>query len=286
MNMIVSNLNQKLRIAAGILGPNNSLRQAISGLWTRILSGTVGSVDIPICGTTIKVLPKFRHLSPNYEVDTIAVWNKLVEPGGVVWDIGANIGLYSVLSGKLVGRSGEVHAFEPSPVAHGVSVEHVKLNELSGICIVSQTAVSEIDCGVVPFGIVDEEGVDPTNRLGTKIGKTIDVPTASLDGLMSRSKRAPDFIKMDIEGAEVFALRGATDVMTKYRPVILLAVHPMFLPEFGCEVQEIASIVSKRDYASFEMNGTAKEPVEYAEYLLIPSEKVHNIRNRLGWSWN
>ena len=225
----------------------------------------------------------FRHLSPDYESDTIAVWRKIVEPNCVVWDIGSNLGLYTILSGKQVGSSGEVHAFEPSPVAHRVATEHIRLNGLQGVCKVSQVAVSETDGGVLPFSIVDEGGFDPTNRLGNSSGKTIEVPAITLDGLLARSKRGPDYVKMDIEGAEVFALRGSSELMTKQRPIILLAVHPMFLPEFSCDANEIASMIAERSYTSVQMNGVSMPPIEYSEYLLIPNEKLTKCRDLLGW---
>jgi hypothetical protein len=87
-------------------------------------------------------------------------------------------------------------------------------------------------------------------------------------------------IKIDIEGAEVVALRGAESVMTAAgtRPVLLVAVHPQFLPEFGCTPRQLTELARQRRFRTFDMQGQAADPVEYAEYLWVPEENVDCAR--------
>ncbi len=114
MTSIRSKLNALLRRLAAPVSPRNPLRQFASRQWTRFLSQTGGHIEVPLAGTTINMLNEFRNISPDYEAETFKLWRKLVQPGCVVWDVGANIGVYSVISAKIVGESGEVQAWEPA----------------------------------------------------------------------------------------------------------------------------------------------------------------------------
>ena len=283
INSLLSTTNGLLRKVAQILPQRSPVRVALSNGWTTMLSGIKTGVAIPMGSRSIQVLPRFRNLSPSYEAETFAVWLKLLRPGDVVWDIGANIGVYTILSGQIVGQEGAIDCWEPTPDSYESTCKHIELNGLAGFCKAHQAAVSSSDGGTMPFSIVGGKGTDPTNRLGSTQGTTIDIPIESMDGILGRSNRKPNYIKIDIEGAEVFALRGAEKVMTETRPTILIAVHPMFLPEFDCDAEEIAETISSHDYVTFNMNGQLCQPVEYSEYLLVPSERVPHVRRKLGW---
>ena len=234
------------------------------------------------------VTPECRNLGHDYEHDTIKVWLSLLEKGHVVWDIGSNIGLYTILTSRAVSPGGQVVAFEPSPYSYKTTLKHIEINGLEDVASVRRHAISMDDGSVLEFGISEDNSADPTNRLHRPGGKMIEVPVESLDGIMTRSEREVDFVKIDIEGAEMDALAGAEKLMTsdEWRPVILLAVHPMFLPEFGYETSQIADLVFDRDYESFGISGRRESPVNFAEYLLVPREKIDHVMDRLGWSGN
>jgi FkbM family methyltransferase len=281
-----SNLNKLLRVLASPIKPSNPIRQMASRVWTRILDQTGSGVEVPVAGMHIVMSNQYRQLGADYEADTLKLWVKLLQPGSTVWDVGANIGIYSIISSKLVGAEGEVQSWEPTPVSSEITRRHVALNQVSDWCHVNQAAVGSDDGSSVKFGLVSDESTDPTNRIGASTGKMIEVPMVSLDGELGRRKRRPDFAKIDIEGAEILAIRGAKALMTEAdaRPVILLAVHPMFLPEFGSDAQELACMVSQRGYTAFNTDGKVAQTLEYNEYLLVPSEKIEITKKKLGWS--
>jgi FkbM family methyltransferase len=282
---LLSTVNHLLRGVAKRTIPNSNIRVAASKAWTKLLKAKGTTIAIPIGNTTIRVLPEIRNLSPDYEADALNVWLKLLEKGSVVWDVGANIGLYTILSGKAIGASGSIHAWEPTPISYEITLKHIRANELGSIANVYQHAVSSTDGGTLSFGLAEGDGPDPMNRLGRPDGRKVEVPIESLDGIKGRAGRIVNFVKIDIEGAEADALDGAIELMTDpaWRPVILLAVHPMYLPEFGRTPTQIAEMVNGRQYESFDLEGRTRPPVEYAEYLLIPREKVFDIAHLLGW---
>lgn len=155
----------------------------------------------------------------SYEFDKQALFCDLVKPGAVVYDVGANAGFYTMLGSVLSGPTGRVVAFEPSPRNLGFLREHVRLNALSNVNILD-IAVAE-QPGTARFrsspkattGSLAEEG-------------DLEVRTSSLDALVqSHVIPPPDVIKMDIEGGELAALRGARKVLAAYSPILLLATH-------------------------------------------------------------
>lgn len=285
MTDVRSRLNKMLRVLASPIKPSNPIRQMASRAWTRILDKTGSGVEVPVAGMQIVMSNQYRQLGADYEADTLRLWVKLLQPGCTVWDVGANIGIYSIISSKLVGAKGEVQSWEPTPFSCEITRQHVALNQVSDWCHVNQAAVGSEDGSSVKFGLVSAESTDPTNRIGASAGKMIEVPMVTLDGELSRRKRRPDFAKIDIEGAEILALRGAEALMrdADVRPVILIAVHPMFLPEFGSDVLELASLIANRGYLMFNTDGQIVHSLEYNEYLLVPSEKIDVTKKRLGW---
>ena len=142
-----------------------------------------------------------------------------LEIGDVVYDIGANVGFYSLLASVLVGESGHVFSFEPFPDNLRELKRHLELNRVRN-CTVIEAAVSSVD-GEAYF---DPSGDRCTGHLAAT--GILRVRTLTLDRLIQEEgMRPPSLIKIDIEGSEYECLRGATGVIQKFRPVIFLATH-------------------------------------------------------------
>lgn len=155
----------------------------------------------------------------SYEWDKRATFERVVRPGNVVFDVGANVGFYTLLASELVGPAGRVFAFEPLPRNAGYLGAHLSLNHAANATMV-QAAVWHRS-GKVRFDF----GVDHSQGRATE-SSGIEVDAVTLDDFVGRnSLPPPNVIKIDIEGGEFDALRGATKVLTRGRPVILLATH-------------------------------------------------------------
>jgi FkbM family methyltransferase len=153
-----------------------------------------------------------------YEYEKQKLISREVRPGSVFWDVGANVGFYSLLASKLVG-SGKVFAFEPVPRNLAYLREHLALNSIANVEVLT-VAVSDRN-GAFSFEI-EETGF--MGRLSDEGGIT--VRTATLDSLVDDGTvQPPDYVKMDIEGAEVLALRGAARSFQRFHPVLFLATH-------------------------------------------------------------
>jgi FkbM family methyltransferase len=135
--------------------------------------------------------------------------------GDCVWDIGANIGYTALLYARAVGPSGCVVAVEPSRRAFPLLVRSVA--EVAHIVHPFQAAISDFS-GEIDFA--DAEMLDTSGVVENKLGG-YRVPCDTLDSLLERPpRRAPDFIKIDVEGHELQALRGATRVIGEHRPIV------------------------------------------------------------------
>jgi FkbM family methyltransferase len=153
-----------------------------------------------------------------YEYEKQNLISREVRPNSVFWDVGANVGFYSLLASKLV-ASGKVFAFEPVPRNLSYLRKHLALNRVTNAEVLA-IAVSDRN-GTSPFEI------EETGFMGHLSGEgSTMVPTATLDSLIDEGKvLPPDYVKMDIEGAELMALRGASRTFQRFRPVLFLATH-------------------------------------------------------------
>jgi len=178
---------------------------------------------------------------------------RAIKPGDVVYDIGANAGFYSLLAGGLVGEKGHVYSFEPLQDNLRNLREHMEMNRVTN-CTVMEVAASSAD-GVALF--------DPTSdrysaHLSTK--GNIRVRTAALDTLVSREEiRPPDFMKIDIEGAEYDCLRGCAHTIRTFRPIVFLATHGQDIHD-ACRNQLIEW--------EYEVGSLDARPVESTDELI------------------
>lgn len=150
-----------------------------------------------------------------------------LKPGDVFFDIGANVGYYSILASKLVGPNGSVVALEPAVRNLAFLERHVVLNKASNVRI-------------LPFACSSANGTarfstGPNSAMGglADNGNRSDmlVPTITLDTLASEFGLMPDVIKMDVEGAEAGVLDGGMKILTEKRPSIFLSTHSVDLRE-------------------------------------------------------
>jgi FkbM family methyltransferase len=158
-----------------------------------------------------------------------AVLRKYLRPGMTVYDIGANIGFFSLLAARLVGPAGRVTAFEADPEIAVRLRENVARNQDAPISVEEKAVWSSSN--PLFFARADAE-MSPDRGLGHVIDDeaqrsapgTIRVEAVSVDEYV-RQSAAPDFIKCDVEGAEVEVFRGAEQLLKERQPLILCEMH-------------------------------------------------------------
>jgi len=155
-----------------------------------------------------------------YEPEKQDLLSRLVRPGMVVWDVGANAGFYTLALSRLVGNDGRVYAFEPLAENVDNILKHVELNDLSNVIVV-QAALDE-RVGLVGF---ETARLNSMGQISEKDGSYL-VPAFTVDEFVAQHPDArPDLLKIDVEGAESGLLLGATQFLTNAAPDIVLALH-------------------------------------------------------------
>jgi FkbM family methyltransferase len=149
-----------------------------------------------------------------------------VRSGSVVWDVGANIGFYTVIASRLVG-SGRVVAFEPLPASCAALEENLRLNGMTNVDVArialsdeAGTATLNVFAGLTESRLQAHESASSTKPVVDRI----DVRVSTLDAQLEVFP-APSLLKIDIEGAESAALRGASVMLCEVRPTVICELH-------------------------------------------------------------
>lgn len=171
-----------------------------------------------------------------------ALLPKICAPGQTTYDVGGNIGFFTVLLARFVGTTGRVFAFEPMPDNLHVLARNVELNRLANVQVVPRAVSSAPATLCMEAAERYDSTYAVTSRAGDDAapGTTIEVEGVSLDAfVLDEGHPAPDLIKIDVEGHEEHVLEGMRALAGAYGPLILCEVHgtnarvSSLLEEFG-----------------------------------------------------
>jgi FkbM family methyltransferase len=150
-----------------------------------------------------------------------------IRPGATVYDVGANKGQMALLFAALVGPRGRVVAFEPAPGECDILRRNLALNGLAQVRAV-QAAAAE-SAGELTFSYAPDRPTqgklrDVEMTYANPGARDFPVPAVALDDV-GADERAPDVIKIDVEGAAGAVLRGARGILDRARPRIYVELH-------------------------------------------------------------
>jgi FkbM family methyltransferase len=225
------------------ISPRSMVKRVVFGAWTRLSGDENGRLAVSTLTGPAKGL-RFRldlrgnyemgYFLGNYERDIVNRLKSFVRPGWVIWDGGIYIGYYTCLFARLVSSAGRVVAIEADPRNLTRTREHVEMNGLHNVIFVS-AAIG------IPDAEVDLYLNDGTNShlSGTWVGgirevyasaevrdRTMRVKCKSLDQILNEGfAPEPNLIKLDIDGAELWALQHLDTLATRVRPMFLIELH-------------------------------------------------------------
>jgi FkbM family methyltransferase len=240
----------------------------IANLGRKGLRRTINGTD------SLLVLPRFRGVAESYEPNFWTQMMAEVQPGSIVVDVGAYIGLYTVAIAKRLGPSGKVIAFEPDPDSFASLKAHVELNQVAGRVELVQAAATT-ENGTVPF----ESGRHSSmSRIaGEEAQGTYRVKAVRLDTILAESR--VDILKIDVEGFEEQVVRGASGILGNRElapPTIFIEVHPYAWKEVGVTSQSLLRLLREAGYEVFDLLG---QPVEtLREYGQIVARRHGDLR--------
>jgi FkbM family methyltransferase len=185
-----------------------------------------------------------------YEAPAVRFFKQWLGPGDVMLDVGAHVGLFTLLAAQLVGPRGEVHAFEPVPANFARLEQNVELNRFGNVQP-NRTAVGDAG-GEVSLGLRDEELVGNSTcdyTVGAALG-AVTAPVTTLDSyLTERGTPRARLVKMDVEGFEYRVLAGLERTLAEAPPdAIMLELNALLLYEHGSSPTSLIAQLQDHGY--------------------------------------
>jgi FkbM family methyltransferase len=200
----------------------------------------------------------------------------VVRTGDTVIDVGANFGLWAYHLSRMVGPTGRVHSFEPIPftartfrlVARGLGFSSNTTLHAVGCGEKNETSIFKVpvmDTGAISAGLVHMPRNDdrPGRETFARFPSTKDIAcrVVRIDDHLPNVERVTLF-KCDIEGADLYALRGARRLLERNRPMVVLEITPWFLEGFGLAVADVTGFLRELGYHPHRFGGGRLFPVK------------------------
>jgi len=224
------------------------------------------------------------YLLGGFERSTVATLEKLVRPGDVVFDIGANIGAHTLGLARSVGPNGRVYAFEPADFAFAKLKRNLALNpgldsrtRTAQILLSSSPAGSSEPRIYASWPLEKDDTVHPKHR-----GRLVTTQNATVDTLdhfaQSEGLDRLDLIKIDVDGHELPVLRGGFNLLKKFHPVLLMEMSPYVHAEQNNSFPEFVALLGEAGYTLQHAGNWAPLPLDAAELeALIPDGASINV---------
>ena len=223
---------------------------------------------------------RFSMLSGEYERETVRLLKRLIKPGMITLDIGAHVGYYTRILAKLVGASGTVIAFEPHPETFRLLIKNTvgfrNVNVLKVAAADEEATLtlydSQLETGLSSLCDVEEyrqqtkqpsTEFTPRGRQGYPF-RSFAVKARPVDYCLSElGLTSVDFVKMDIEGAEMKALKGIrTLISSSPNLVMVIEFNPRLIQAFGTSPREAIGTLRSLGFHSIEAIGKTLQPID------------------------
>jgi FkbM family methyltransferase len=185
----------------------------------------------------------YKYHAHEPEISRFLAEHLRFEPGDVVFDIGANIGWYSMLFGRMAPAGINIYSFEPDPLNFELLEHNIRQNQAHQVTAVQKALATED--GEQQLHRYDSNNLGRHSLLNLQEGNSVAVQTTTLDNFwdtLQLGSRTPRFIKIDIEGYELLALRSAEKVLRRC-PELLCEYSPNFMRQGGLEPAELIDLL-------------------------------------------
>jgi FkbM family methyltransferase len=240
-------------------------------------------IDLARTALTSSLLRLLARQTPYLEKEMLGL-PQIVGSGGVCVDIGAAAGIYTLALSELVGETGQVLRVEPLPFAHplwtrllrpGRNVSH------HAVALGAEPSQATMSVPMGRYGLVTGRSflTRHTNGLGSNdefaghVEFQVEVDT--LDALCARAELTRlDFLKIDVEGAELHVLAGGAGVIEKFCPAMLVEIEARHLSRYGHSAQAVVDWLLVRGYTMHSWHNGWRETATVSEqcrnYLFRP----------------
>jgi FkbM family methyltransferase len=200
-----------------------------------------------------------------YEIDHTTKWVELVSDAKVVFDIGANVGVYSLLAAD-ANPTASVHAFEPTPSTHAALLDNIRLNRLEGRIVANGVALGRERGQAFLNECLGSDGLNDGMNFISRDARpervtTVDVLTLD-DYCAERGIDRIDALKMDVEGGELDVLVGASRLLERRAiGVLCFEVFDWAQRRFGRSAKDLLGLLGDAGYSLYDLQDRRLVPV-------------------------
>jgi len=231
-------------------------------------------------------------LGVDYEPETSDLIRRVLRPGDVAFDLGANAGYFTLLMASLVGPGGHVHSFEPNPALTKMLGESITLSHYEDRVTLNQVAVSDRSSKSARFYISqlpNNSGVSALTPLDWCVrdgiyseASNVLVDVVGLDDYVrEHGVTRCDLLKIDVECGEGAVVRGMQSLLETLRPRWIIC-------ETGLDGDADHQLRARR-YIAYRITGTGLERADSRPYwgniLYVPQERAREAENSAGVLW-
>jgi FkbM family methyltransferase len=195
------------------------------------------------------------YVGARFEPNELAYMVSVLTAGMTVLDAGANEGAYTLVAASICGADGAVHAVEPSSRERFRLEQNIALNNLGNVRVHPLALGSTSGSATLRVAENDHAGHNTLGSFAHPTTRSVYqelVPVSSVDELvLSAGIKRMDFWKMDIEGSEGDALRGASRTLRTLRPRILMELQQASLTGLGSSTEMALALLTEADYTIF-----------------------------------
>jgi len=225
----------------------SGLRSVAVSSYGRILRALYSSQGLPwrVHDEIVRIDPQARHLVPHEPEPALYDFLKhAIHPGDIVLDVGAFVGIYAVLAARWSAPGGRVIAFEPTPSSaalarthfafNGLGPDRVRLVEAAVSDRATRATLHQYDANAMPYVNSLVSAIDTDRPAATQ-----EVDVVTIDAACRELDVMPSVIRMDVQGAEIHALRGAREtIRAASRLSLVVEMHPQCWPAFGITTED------------------------------------------------
>jgi FkbM family methyltransferase len=226
-----------------------------------------------------------------YDLENQLILDALLKPGDTFLDIGANIGMATLHGARRVGKAGRVIAFEPQPGCYDKIKRNIELN-----------GIDHVQCHNVALGELNTELRLKVLGGGTilacfcrddhdvKAREEIPVPVRRGDELVHGQIVGDLVIKIDVEGYELFALRGLSETIETYHPPIISEANARHLRRAGTDEHEYFDFLNALGYQAYQILSRKRAPFGKQSFRLLPIRQLsehhkYEAEADILWLW-
>jgi FkbM family methyltransferase len=199
-------------------------------------------------------LYRYGHVVSDSDIELV---RRLLRAGDVFVDGGANIGLFSLVAARSVGPSGKVIAFEPAPATREALRGNLALNALPWVEVRADALGARPGTLELVTFTGDRSGLSSFQPADAGGGRREQVRVVTLDEALGEEAAKVRLLKLDLEGAEYGALQGASGLLGRVKPDLLIELEPEHLRRQGASAEAVVTLLREQGYAFFRVEGDA-----------------------------